>query len=129
MAYMDFAADPLLAPPTFAPRADPGVEGRLSALEWSVVALARYDRISSLARPGRLAVALGKVFGTRPQSLHLADPKLEALRRMAVLYWRQGRAVADPERAAFHRAGFSHRQYRTMTASIDGARTPDAARA
>ena len=67
MAYVDFTSDPMLAAYTATPRHDPTTveETRLSALEWSVVALAQRDRIGSLGAPGRLSVALGSVFGTR----------------------------------------------------------------
>ena len=134
MAYVDFTGDPLLAAPVpaafvaAAPVAAADVaeetdeEARLSALEWSVVALARRDRLSSLTRPGRMSIALGKVFGTRRQATSLADPRLEALRRMAVLTWHRGFAVPASELRAFFQAGFSTAQYETMTASIVTAR-------
>ncbi len=57
MAYMDFSADPLLATYAAEPAAPAQDDGRLSALEWTVVALAQRDRMSSLAEPGRLAMA------------------------------------------------------------------------
>src|SRR3569623_613295 len=59
-------------------------ESRLSALEWSVVALAERDSLAPLRTPGRKAIAMGMQFGERPTP-RLADEKLEALRRMAVL--------------------------------------------
>ena len=124
MAYVDFSGDMLLAdaaPAAVAPVAEPET-ARLSALEWSVVALARNDRLSSLSRPGRMAVALGKVFGTRRQAPHLADPRLEALRRMAVLTWQRGFAVPASELRRFFEAGFSAAHYEAMTASIVAAR-------
>lgn len=121
MAYVDFADDTLLAP--YAPVPVPAEEtARLSALEWSVVALARGDSLASLSRPGRVSIALGKVFGTRRQPAHLADPRLEALRRIAVLTWHRGFAVPSSELRAFFQAGFSHAQYEAMTASIVVAR-------
>ncbi|MEH3036465.1 MAG: hypothetical protein PGN23_08270 [Sphingomonas adhaesiva] len=123
MAYVDFSGDPLHTA-TF-PVAPPAVaddEGRLTGLEWSVVALARGDRLSSLSRPGRMSIALGKVFGTRRHPAHLADPRLEALRRMAVLTWHMSFAVPASEVRAFFAAGFSVAQYETMTESIASAR-------
>jgi hypothetical protein len=53
-----------------------------SALEWSVIALPKRDTIDSLAQPGRLSRPAGGLFGSgmRPR---LADPRLEALRRLA----------------------------------------------
>lgn len=123
MAYVDFSVDPILAPHVGAPRHDvaPPQTG-LSALEWSVVALAQRDRMSSLSRPGRLSMALGTVFGSR-RNPHLADPRLEALRRMAVLSWHRGFSVPASELKAFLAAGFSSAQYETLLASISTARS------
>lgn len=127
MAYLDFSSDPILAapfpvaaPPLPTPPQDD--DGRLTGLEWSVVALARGDRLSTLSRPGRMSIALGKVFGTRRHPAHLADPRLEALRRMAVLTWHMSFAVPASEVRAFLAAGFSVGQYETMTESIASAR-------
>ena len=125
MAYVDFSDATL--PPTYSgtprhdlERAEPS---RLSALEWSVVALAQRHRLSSLSQPGRMAIALGKVFGTRGGGQHLADPKLEALRRIAVLSWHHGVAIPATELAAFFSAGFTAGQFNTMAASIAAARS------
>lgn len=128
MAYMDFSADPLLANYTAEPAPPAQDEGRLSALEWTVVALAQRDRMSSLAEPGRLAMALGSVFGLR-RSPRLADSKLEALRRMAVLSWHRGFSVPVDELKAFFKAGFSTAQYETLLDSISAARSRMRARA
>jgi hypothetical protein len=124
MAYMDFTAEPaLLSGTALAPVADPVPTGEtgLSALEWSVVALARRDSLSSLRRPGRLSVALGGLFGTR-HNPRLADPRLEALRRMAVHAWFRGYAVPKSEVQAFLAAGYTIDQYETMMASISVAK-------
>jgi hypothetical protein len=131
MAYVDFSGDPVLAAYVGAGATDPVPATRtgFSALEWSVVALAQKDRVSSLAQPGRLSIALGKVFGTRLRSPRLADPMLEALRRMAVLSWRRGFSVPSHEVKAFYRAGFSVEQYETMLASMAAARSRKEARA
>lgn len=122
MAYIDFAQN-LLAPA--APAAAAPVareEDRLSALEWSVVALAQKDRMASLSRPGAVSVALGKIFGTRRHGPLLADPRLEALRRMAVITWHRGFAAPTRELRAFLDAGFTLSQYETMATSIGVAR-------
>nr|WP_241527295.1 hypothetical protein [Sphingomonas turrisvirgatae] len=92
-----------------------------SALEWSVVALAERDPLSSLRSPGRMAVALGSLFGDRPNP-KLADPKLEALRRLAVLTWHHGFQVAQSAVRGFLEAGFSAQQYELLTGSIVSAR-------
>lgn len=124
MAYIDFAArhDDLLA---LAPRHDPvpadAPATQLSALEWSVVAIARNDRLSSLREPSRLSVAMGGLFGAR-HNPRLADPKLEALRRMAVLSWHHGYTVPTSALNAFTDAGYTIAQYETLLGSIASAR-------
>lgn len=96
---------------------DTSAPAELSALEWLVVSLARKDTIRSLRAPGRLAVALGTVFGGRVNP-RLADPRLEALRRLAVLSWHRGYSVASAEVRAFTEAGFTLLHYETMMLSI-----------
>ncbi|WP_019515713.1 hypothetical protein [Sphingomonas sp. Mn802worker] len=124
MAYIDFAArhDELS---TLAPRHDPlPVETpatQLSALEWSVVAIARNDRLSSLRQPSRISVAMGGLFGSR-HNPRLADSKLEALRRMAVLSWHHGYTVPSSALTAFTDAGYTMAQYETLLGSIASAR-------
>ncbi|WNO52897.1 hypothetical protein [Stakelama saccharophila] len=93
----------------------------LSPLEWSVVALAQRDRLSSLNKPGRVALAMGRLFGSRPNP-ELADAKLEALRRIAVLAWHRGYAIASHEIRAFKAAGFTLAQYELVLASISRSR-------
>ncbi|OAN62836.1 hypothetical protein [Sphingomonas sp. TDK1] len=78
-----------------------------SPLEWQVVALARRDRLSSLVNPSRWAQFLALFFGGDRASPRLADSKLEALRRIAVLTWRNGAALPEGEINAFHAAGYS----------------------
>lgn len=92
-----------------------------SALEWSVIALAKRDTIASLGTPGRLSRALGGVFG-RSTTSKLADPRLEALRRMAVHAWRYGFALPMAEIDRFVAAGYSEGQIETMVTSITGTR-------
>jgi hypothetical protein len=125
MAYLDFASEPMLAVHTAAPRHD-SVDAEVtgfSALEWSVVALAKRDRMSSLRTPGRISIAMGTVFGSGRRSPRLADPKLEALRRMAVFGWHRGFAVPVHEEEAFLNAGFSSAQYETLLTSIGVVRS------
>ena len=120
MAYLAF--DPITgtaAPGTVTTPTAPAA--RLSALEWSVVALARRDTLSSLRTPGRIATAIGGVF-RRSTNRKLADERLEALRRMAVLTWHHSFTVPASEVRAFLAAGFSPAQYESVTASIAAAR-------
>ncbi len=127
MAYLHFSSDPVLSPyvgtTVVAPAAAPkkAAASGLTALEWSVVALAQRDRLSSLREPSSLSIALGRVFGRGGRSPTLADPRLEALRRMAVLSWHRGFAVPTHELTAFLRAGFTLDQYEAMVASIGAA--------
>jgi hypothetical protein len=131
MAYVDFASEPMLAVHTRSPQHD-AVEARAprySALEWSVIALARRDRLSSLKRPGRVAMAMAAVFGTGRQNPRLADTRLEALRRMAVLGWHHGFAVPVREEYRFLKAGFSIAQLETLLMSVVTGRSRAGARA
>ena len=97
-----------------------GMEG-FSALEWSVVALAERDTLASLRAPGRIATAMGAVFGDRGNP-RLADPRLEALRRMAVLSWHHGFVVHGNEVRDFTASGYGLDQYETLVASISAAK-------
>jgi hypothetical protein len=98
-------------------------EGRVdfSALEWTVIAMSRKDSISSLSAPGALSRAFGGVFGLGRKSM-LADPKLEALRRIAVHAWRRGYTLPVSEIKRFLAAGFSAGQFETLLASIASKR-------
>jgi hypothetical protein len=89
----------------------------LTALEWSVVALARGDRRSTLREPGPFANAAAVLFGRR-QNPRLADPRLEALRRVAVLLWHDGSLLPDAEFDALMAAGFTLAQFDRLTVHI-----------
>lgn len=115
MAYVNFSEAHNTAPLLTA--RPPLPNATLSALEWSVVALAQRDRLSSIGEPGPVAMAMGRLFGSR-RNPNLADPRLEALRRLAVLAWHRGYAVPRAEIRAFKRAGFSIAQYELVLASI-----------
>lgn len=88
-----------------------------SAIEWSVIALAARDKLSSLGEPGRLSRALGSLFGLSSTS-KLADPRLEALRQTAVQAWHHGYLLPASEIGRFITAGFSLDQFETLLASI-----------
>jgi alkylhydroperoxidase family enzyme len=96
-------------------------EPQLSALEWSVVAVARNDSLASLREPGRLGMAMAALFGAR-QNPKLTDPRLEALRRFAVLAWHHGYTLPVSEIKALMKAGFSADQFETLLASISRGR-------
>jgi hypothetical protein len=88
-----------------------------TALEWSVVALAQKESLSSLKAPGRIASAIGSLFGVLRNSA-LADPQLEALRRMAVLAWHHGYKISLAEVSAFFAAGYAPGQYERLLESV-----------
>lgn len=124
MAYLNFAETMPLATGAFSPDAKAAPAGTVSGfspLEWSVIALARRDGLSSLDEPGRVAMAIGSLFGTR-RNPRLADPQLEALRRISVIAWRRGYAVPAGEVAAFRAAGFTRRQLQILLTSIESGR-------
>ncbi len=124
MAYLAFAetAGGHVVETALHRMARPAPEASFTALEWSVVAIAQRDRLSSLRTPGRMSVALGAVFGSRTNP-RLADERLEALRRIAVLSWYRGYAVAPSEVRAFVAAGYSLDHYEMLLESIGVART------
>lgn len=92
-------------------------ESALSALEWSVVATAQIQPLRSLREPGRIASALGSLFG-RSSDRSGPDPRLEALRRVAVFAWHHGWRVPTSELRAFLAAGFSLDQYELVQNSV-----------
>lgn len=87
-----------------------------SDLEWSVIRLARIDPVWTVRPAGPLRRAWNR-FAGRPNP-ELANPELEALRRMAVLSWHQGFSVAADDVADFLSAGFSIAQYELLANSI-----------
>ncbi len=119
MAYLNFSE--ISGAPVVATAPRKAAAG-LTSLEWSVVALAQRDGLASLGQPGRMAMALGVIFGGDRPNPRLADTRLEALRRIAVLAWRRGYAVPVSELRAFLAAGFSDEQYEVLQASISRGR-------
>ncbi|WP_344711348.1 hypothetical protein [Sphingomonas humi] len=110
-------AKPRLVPVEAVAAQTPAAAARLSAIEWSVVALAERDTVASLREPGRIAAALESLFGLhRPNKL--ANPRLEVLRRVAVFVWRQRWKVPKSELTAFLAEGFTLDQYELIQASI-----------
>ena len=101
------------------PANDTGVPA-FTALEWSVIRLARVDRLSTLRPAGRLRRFWKWLMG-RSGSPQLANERLEALRRMAVLSWHYGFTVPGDDVASFMSAGFSPDQYELMVSSIRAA--------
>jgi len=107
------------------PIALPAIAGSRSAkpefspLEWSVIRLARVDRLWTLRTAGRVRRFWNWLLGRgNPE---LANPKLEALRRIAVLTWHYGFTVPGEDVADFIIAGFTADQYELMAGSINSA--------
>jgi hypothetical protein len=90
--------------------------------EWEVIVLSQRDDLTSLRAPSRLSRALSALFGGNPDR-RLASPRLEALRRLAVLAWHHGYAVPVSAMKAFKDAGFSPDQLELLLASIAQGRT------
>ena len=88
-----------------------------SPLEWSIIRLARIDRLWTIRTAGRLRRFWNWFVGRgNPE---LANPKLEALRRMAVLTWHFGFTVPGEDVSEFISAGFSPDQYELMAGCIN----------
>lgn len=125
MAYLD-VREPisLVAARPMAPSADPvPVEPIGFAYhEWDVIQLARRDGLASLSEPTRLARLSAWLFGGGV-SLRLADPRLEALRRLSVLAWHHGYVVPVSAIRAFTDAGYSSDQLELLLASIASSRS------
>ena len=122
MAYLarieTHAAQPLANPLKAVPKPLPDAPApRFSLLEWSVIQLARVDGLSTLREPGRLARFFGWLVGLGGNP-KLANPRLEALRRIAVLSWHYGFSVPGDDVADFLAAGFTAEQYELMVHSI-----------
>lgn len=96
-------------------------------LEWSVIRLASVDALSTLREPGRLQRFVNWLMG-RKGSPELANPRLEALRRIAVLSWHYGFTVPGDDVADFISAGFTPDQYELLVSSIRRALSSSAQR-
>ncbi|MES2339179.1 MAG: hypothetical protein V4537_13880 [Pseudomonadota bacterium] len=106
MAYLDLAFDlprAAMAAATAAPRHD--AVSLVAPLERQVVQLARADGRWSLRTHGRIDTLLRWVFGVKPVN-RLADPRLEALRRFAVMARLRGDRLPPQETERLIAAGF-----------------------
>jgi hypothetical protein len=121
MAYLDFAeaAYGASAPIAFAPSRAVGREEAIgfNSREWTIIRLAREDSLSSLREESEFMDFLRLVFGFERKK-PLSDPRLEALRRVAVLGWHHGYNVAVSEIKAFFAAGYSPDHFDAMLAHI-----------
>ncbi len=121
MAYMDFRGiEPALATGPAA-RLGAGVDpaatvADFAPLEWTVISLARHESLSGVTAPGRASRLLTVLFGTE-QTRPLADPKLEALRKVAVSLWHR-RTPRGAAIAGFRRHGFTSAHLALLRANI-----------
>ena len=88
-----------------------------SALEWSIIRLARNDSLSTIREPGPIRRLLNRVIG-RAGNPRLANDRLEALRRISVLSWNFGFTVPGDDVADFLTAGFTVEQYELLVSSV-----------
>ena len=108
-----------------APLVEPVAQPEFSPLEWSVVRLARLDRLWTIRPLSPLRRVYHLLIG-RFGSPELANPRLEALRRIAVLSWHYGFTVPGSDVADFLSAGFTPDQYELMVHRIRAAATAPA---
>lgn len=96
-----------------------------SALEWSIIRLAEVDGLSTIRSPGLVRRLFNFLIG-RTGSPKLANERLEALRRIAVLSWHFGFSVSGEDVADFLSAGFSPEQYELLVTRVRAAaRSPN----
>jgi hypothetical protein len=100
--------------------ANDAAKSDFSPLEWSVIRLARGDDVSTLREPGRIGRFINWLMG-RAGSPELANERLEALRKIAVLSWHFGFTVPSEDVADFLSAGFTPDQYELLVMSISAA--------
>lgn len=105
--------------------ADPAPSPNFSPLEWSIIRLAAVDGLSTI-RPSGLVRRLYNFLIGRTGSPMLANERLEALRRIAVLSWHFGFAISGEDVADFLSAGFSPEQYELLVNRVRAAaRSPN----
>ena len=118
LARIDAAdAQPLQLPARFAAQPAPAVERvGFSPLEWSIVRLARMDRLWTIRPLGPVRRLWNWLTGRgNPQ---LASERLEALRRIAVLSWHYGFTIPGRDVTDFLSAGFTTDQYELLVTSV-----------
>jgi hypothetical protein len=124
MAYLDTREGFAGAAPVFAS----SIPALFERQEWEVIILARHDGLSSLREPGRFSRALARLFGGDIDR-RLANPRLEALRRLAVLAWHYGYRAPVSAMKAFKAEGYSADQLELLLASVATSRASTSGRA
>ena len=106
MAYMETGSSAFRPDATNRlPESEIAKLGGLGRDEWSVVDFARNDGLWSLTPDGLLARVARVLFGIQPPR-PLANERLEALRRFAVVAWKRGR-VGIAQASELAAVGFS----------------------
>ena len=121
MAYLDLTAS---HPFQASAPADARAEARLTAQERLVVLLSRNDPLWSLRPRDTHSKLLRHLFGIEAPH-HLADARLEALRRYAVTYRLRDPSVGEIEAGALE-ADFTPGQLAQVRHMVDGARAAPA---
>lgn len=96
---------------------------RLEELEYQAVLASRGDDVRSLRASGRIDRVEALLFGARP-ARSLANERLEAIRRYAVLYRLSGSNLARAEMAAAQAAGISSAKLALVRSVVDRWRIP-----
>src|SRR5436305_1625368 len=94
-------------------------EAVLSPLELRTLQLSQADGRGSLRAPRRVERLGAMLFGSR-RVPGLANPRLEALRRFAILYRLEGAAIDAGEAARAEAAGFSAAALDRVRRIVDG---------
>lgn len=123
MAYVDTRPHELVWSPRFAARRAMPAAPLLQRIERDVLLASRRDRLSSLEKAGPLGRWIGRLFGFEGVN-RLADPRLEALRRFAVLLRRRGDRLPAQEEARIRAAGFSPAQVAEVRRLIGAEHPP-----
>ena len=98
------------------------VQASFTPLEWSIVRLARNEKLWSIGTISPVQ-RLFNFFAGR-KAYRLANDRLEALRRIAVQSWHFGLTTASDKVAAFLDAGFSPGHYELLVSSIARSSEP-----
>lgn len=113
-----------LAPATLSHVEEAVPEAQFTDLEWSIIRLAKVHGLWTLRPATRMRRFLNRLLARNPNPT-LSNPRLESLRRMAVLSWHFGFTVDGQDIAEFTRSGFSLEQYELLVISILGAGSND----
>jgi hypothetical protein len=122
MAFIDFRDDAAHALPQLQFKTARIAE--LTVLERRVIELSREDALTSL-RPVRKRSWLARLlFGPQPPSPMLANERLEALRRLAVMAWHHGYQLPASALRHAQEAGYSEAQTGAVVDLVARLRAP-----